>query len=77
VKVKFSLRTPRRNVREWKYSSTNSFNFGSRAPVLSLLKNEPQYPLNRRLGGSQSQLGSYGEEKNLSHLEDVNRLRGR
>jgi hypothetical protein len=77
VTVKFSLRTPRRNVREWRYSSTNSFNFETPAPVPSLLENEPQYPLNRRLGESQSQLGSFGEQRNLSHLKDLNKLRGR
>jgi len=77
VKVKFSLCTPRRNVREWRNSSTNCFNFGPPAPVPSLLENKPQYPLNRRLGGSQSQLGSFGEERNLSHLRDLNKLRGR
>lgn len=76
-KVKFSLRTPRRKVREWRYRSTNSFNFRPRAPVPSLLENEPQYPLNKRLGGSQSQLGSFGEERNVSHLKDLNKLRGR
>jgi hypothetical protein len=77
VKVKFSLRTPRRNGREWRYTSNKSFNFGPLAPVPSLLENEPQYPLKRRLGGSQRQLESFGEERKLSHLEDFNKLTGR
>jgi hypothetical protein len=32
---------------------------------------EPRYPMNRRLGGPQSQFGRGGEEKN-SHLTFIN-----
>jgi hypothetical protein len=75
VKVKFSLSTPRRNVRGWRCRSTNSFNFGPWASAPSLLENEPQYPLNRRLGGSQSQLGSFGEEREASHTERFKQIK--
>ena len=61
----------------WSHFIQLTFNFGPRAPVPSLLENKPQYPLNRRLGGSQSQLGSFGEERNLSHFKDLSKLRGR
>jgi hypothetical protein len=36
------------------------------APAALLLRKEPQYPLDGRLGGPQGQSGCYGEEKNLA-----------
>jgi hypothetical protein len=36
-----------------------------------------QYTLNRRLGGSQRQSGSFGEERTPSHLKHLNKLKGR
>jgi hypothetical protein len=44
------------------------FSFTSMA--LSLLGNNPRYYLYRRLGGTQSLSGRYGEEKNLASAEN-------
>jgi hypothetical protein len=60
---------------EWSYSST-ILDLGTRWRwVVRFIPKSfysqgksPQYPLNRRLGGLQSQSGCYGEEKNLFHL---------
>jgi hypothetical protein len=48
---------PRRHMGKWSYSSMQ---------LLSLQRKSHQYPLNRSLGGPQSQSGWCGEEKSLS-----------
>jgi hypothetical protein len=36
---------------------------------------EPQYPLDRRLGGPQSQSGHGGEEKNSTYVHSIERVK--
>jgi hypothetical protein len=63
---------PQSYMKEWRYSST-ILDLGTRwSWVVSFTPrplyprtNRPWYPLERRLGGPQSQSGCYGEEKNL------------
>jgi hypothetical protein len=40
------------------------------APATLSLGKEPQYPLDRRLGGPQGRYGHYGEEKNFAPAEN-------
>jgi hypothetical protein len=64
---------PRRHMGEWRYSST-FLDLGTRWRwVVSFTSlplyprgYRPRYPLDRRLGGPQSQSGLCGEEKNLT-----------
>jgi hypothetical protein len=69
--IKFST-MPWRHIREWRYSLT-ILNLGTRWRWVVSFKPQPlyswgfvlQYPLDRRLGGSQSQFGHYWENKNF------------
>jgi hypothetical protein len=49
---------------EWSYSST-ILEPRTRCRLVVRFTLYPRYPLDRRLGGSQSRPGRYGEEKNL------------
>jgi len=41
------------------------------APAPLCSGTEPQYPLNKRLGGPQGQSGHFGEQKNLLPLAEI------